>query len=303
MVFRDAIKGHRLALERGGILQKDVSSGNVLIIEDPQQRLPPKGVLHDYDCTYMMLDNTGDGSNPEPSEQPSLPPLGLVDTFEGAAYELAKHRERTRTPYFMALELVNPCVQPPAVHESHHDLESFFWVFLWIILRTTDYQHECGKLAYDYTFKCPLDSNVCAITGRRGWLWRIDDLESAVLDIHHNPPLTALLHAFHALVNNGARGKKHERVPLTYDGVLHVFDTSIEQEDWPRDDKALIFDGPDMRTIFTLTTGYSDYRRIPESGDGWSTKRPLEDDGVQSDSDTESAQESTTRKRPKRIPA
>ncbi|TBU46964.1 hypothetical protein BD309DRAFT_831662, partial [Dichomitus squalens] len=43
---RDAIEGHREAWEVG-VLHRDVSTGNILISERPEERL--RGFLHDFD--------------------------------------------------------------------------------------------------------------------------------------------------------------------------------------------------------------------------------------------------------------
>ncbi|KAI0648610.1 hypothetical protein C8Q79DRAFT_1039971 [Trametes meyenii] len=57
LAMRDAIKGHRLAISLGGVLHKDVSSGNVLIVDRPLRGVQQSyGVLHDYDYSAMTLD-------------------------------------------------------------------------------------------------------------------------------------------------------------------------------------------------------------------------------------------------------
>ncbi|EPS93011.1 hypothetical protein FOMPIDRAFT_1093786, partial [Fomitopsis schrenkii] len=44
--FRDAIKGHRQAYEKG-VVHHDISEGNVMICRDPGS--PFKGFIHDFD--------------------------------------------------------------------------------------------------------------------------------------------------------------------------------------------------------------------------------------------------------------
>ncbi|KAL1949973.1 hypothetical protein VTO73DRAFT_8854 [Trametes versicolor] len=298
MVFRDAVEGHQQALERGGLLQKDISNGGILIVEEPQQDLSSKGVLHDYDFDPMMLGKPEEVSKSASSEQSPLHSPELANVLRAAAIELATRRERMRTPHFLALDLLKPRVNgkpaPAPVHESHHCLESFFWVFLWIVLRCTDQQDGNGKMVYEYTFKDYFEKS--AKMARIGWLCRTDDCENeAVLEIHNNRPLTGLLHYFHTLVCDSRPKRRFEgpRVPLNYSAVLHLFDSAIKQENWPRDDKALVFDGPDMRTTFKL----SDFWRCPDSDDGESKKRPRDDDGDESDSDTESWEARRKRRR------
>lgn len=87
--------GHQQALERGGILQKDISNGSILIIEEQQQDLSSKGVLHDYDFGLMMLDKPDEVSLKSASlEQPPLRLPELANVLRAAAIELATRRER-----------------------------------------------------------------------------------------------------------------------------------------------------------------------------------------------------------------
>lgn len=89
-----------------GVLHRDISSANILIVEESQEHPSSTGILHDYDYSSTTLSQG--------------------------------------TYHFMALALVNPLVTV-AAHDYHHDLESFFWVLLWITLRHTEHDHENGK--------------------------------------------------------------------------------------------------------------------------------------------------------------
>lgn len=72
-------------MERGGVLHRDVSSGNILIVEEPQDHSHSKGFLGDYDYSSMTLDPPGKDPRPLSSEPPPLRPLELSNLFEGAA--------------------------------------------------------------------------------------------------------------------------------------------------------------------------------------------------------------------------
>lgn len=194
--------GHQLMVECGGVLHRDVSNANILIVKESQEHHPSsKGILHDYDYSSTTL---SPGTN-----------------------------------YFMALHLVNPLVTVVA-HDSHHDLEFFFWVLLWIILRHTEHDHEDGERGRQYTFQ--FGDDTLATMGKNYWLDRSDDRD-VVLVITDNPPLTALLDSFHSLVWKANKGIRRDRVPLKYKTVLDVFDAAIEQEDWPVDDAAIPYGG------------------------------------------------------------
>ncbi|QSZ29959.1 hypothetical protein DSL72_004477 [Monilinia vaccinii-corymbosi] len=110
-VFRDAIAGHRSLLEDGKILHRDISEYNIIIM-DPGTKDEPKGRLIDLGLAKE-----------------------LHSTPSGASH-------RTGTMQFMAIEVLEG-----QGHTYRHDLESFFYVFIWMCVR---YGHEdtsaSGKL-------------------------------------------------------------------------------------------------------------------------------------------------------------
>ena len=97
--LRDAIRGHRSLLEDGKILHRDVSENNIIITELPAEDAP-KGRLIDLDLA-KELDGMPSGA-----------------------------RHRTGTMQFMAIEVLEG-----KGHTYRHDLESFFYVFVWMCIR------------------------------------------------------------------------------------------------------------------------------------------------------------------------
>lgn len=99
--FYGAIKGHR-SLYENGILHRDVSINNIMIAF-PDEHRPDglSGYLIDLDMAIEISDT-------EPSGAP----------------------HRTGTMEFMAISTLNG-----EVHTFRHDLESFYYVFLWICVR------------------------------------------------------------------------------------------------------------------------------------------------------------------------
>jgi hypothetical protein len=95
--LRDAIRGHRSLLEDGKILHRDISENNIIITDAKEA---PKGRLIDLDLA---------------KELDSMP--------SGA-------RHRTGTMQFMAIEVLEG-----KGHTYRHDLESFFYVFVWMCIR------------------------------------------------------------------------------------------------------------------------------------------------------------------------
>lgn len=101
--FRDAIAGHKSLLEDGNILHWDVSENNIIITESVIDG-DPKGRLIDLDLA---------------KELDSVP--------SGASH-------RTGTMQFMAIEVLQG-----NGHTYRHDLESFFYLFIWMCIR---YGHD-----------------------------------------------------------------------------------------------------------------------------------------------------------------
>ncbi|TBU27779.1 hypothetical protein BD311DRAFT_865880 [Dichomitus squalens] len=120
---RDAIEGHREAWDVG-VLHRDVSTGNVLIAERPEERL--RGFLHDFDYSSMTKDIP--------------PPLDSSDTLTDPRLRMAEAgddddlKERTGTYHCMSYYSLE---NEDAIHSVQHDLESFYWTLLWIVLRHT----------------------------------------------------------------------------------------------------------------------------------------------------------------------
>ncbi|KAI0824456.1 hypothetical protein BC628DRAFT_1322948 [Trametes gibbosa] len=254
MAIYDAIRGHRTLMERGGILHRDVSSGNILIVDkQPRERVPCKGILHDYDYSSMTKKPplAADPSD-VPGQIPALHPLERMGDNEPE--NVAELKERTGTYYFISVDLFGSsegdgdCV----LHDTHHDLESFIWVLVWIVLRHVRHGHKRGREACSLVFKYGDDD--AASSAKRIWLM---DCATKPLSIPGNSPLTDLLMKLHemlsiALVNVPVSNRRR----LTYDTVLATFETAIKREDWPKDDKALPFVPPKTEKLDTKSEDF-----------------------------------------------
>lgn len=97
-VFRDAIKCHRSLFYDAKILHQDISPGNMIIL-DGQEEEKPKGILIDLDSAIELTEG--------------------LETEPGI----------TGTRPFMAIGVLKG-----ENHTYRHDLESFFYVFLWTII-------------------------------------------------------------------------------------------------------------------------------------------------------------------------
>ncbi|KAH9960891.1 hypothetical protein BC827DRAFT_1376549 [Russula dissimulans] len=98
--IRDAIEAHTAAYEKAQILHRDVSAGNILIADDGS------GMLIDWDLSKKVIKD--------------------VD-------EKARSHSRTGTWQFISISrLCDPSIRP---HEVSDDLESFFWVLLYEVVK------------------------------------------------------------------------------------------------------------------------------------------------------------------------
>jgi hypothetical protein len=97
--MRDAIKAHQSLYETGNILHRDISSNNIIITK-PEVADGFKGMLIDLDLAKVR------------------------DSGPSGA------RHQTGTMQFMAVEVLRT-----ADHTYRHDLESFFYVLLWMCAR------------------------------------------------------------------------------------------------------------------------------------------------------------------------
>lgn len=108
--LRDAIKAHRSLYTDGKILHRDISENNI-IITDPREADGFKGILIDEDLAKE------------------------IDSGRSGA------RHQTGTMEFMAIEVLQR-----VAHTYRHDLESFFYVLLWI----------CARRAWEKEYQCKL---------------------------------------------------------------------------------------------------------------------------------------------------
>jgi serine/threonine protein kinase len=104
--YRDSIKVHRSLYYDGKILHRDISENNI-IVTDAEGERDLRGMLIDLDLGK-----------------------GLNSGLSGARY-------RTGTMEFMAIEVLEG-----RAYTYRYDLESFFYVFLWVIIR---YSQEADK--------------------------------------------------------------------------------------------------------------------------------------------------------------
>ncbi|KAF8996053.1 hypothetical protein BDQ17DRAFT_1365016 [Cyathus striatus] len=141
-VMRDGIIGHYIARECG-VLHRDISDGNILVENIGDQA---RGFLHDFDhATFYKCD--------------------LDTAVQRAQLDNLKHELKmlTGTRQFLAIEIIQK-----ASHMPYHDLESFYWVMVYIFLRYSVHNSELGNEACRYLFDHP--HNFPAIMAKGSWI-------------------------------------------------------------------------------------------------------------------------------------
>ena len=128
-----------------------------------------------------------------------------------AAYEIATFTLRTVT------------------HRPHHDIESFYWVLLWMVLRHSD--HSEGQELYEHVFSATHGSKL-----KLSWVLTVEGEPGCPLVIADDEPLTELMQRLKDLVSEQVI---RSRVPgthapvLTYDAVVKVFDAALAEDRQP----------------------------------------------------------------------
>lgn len=131
---------------------------------------------------------------------------------------------------FAAIEIVENI----SIHEARHDLESFYWLLLWLVLRHTEHKETGGRNDGAWMFEpgrspVPSDPDM-----RKGWI-----LRNAHVVVPGNQPLTALLRELQGLCIRNFLSAMHTVIPLTHEVVLAKFDEALARTDWPENDAAL----------------------------------------------------------------
>ncbi|KAJ7091938.1 hypothetical protein B0H15DRAFT_906019 [Mycena belliarum] len=205
----NAIRGHQTAFE-AGVLHRDVSVGNIHISETDFL-----GFLHDWDCSEFTPEGLARFHELSPDRSPNIFDQSL---------------KMTGTYPFLALDLLN--ARRKGVmrqHECKHDLESFYWVLIWVLLRHADHASPNGAMTCSLLFDASFATD--AIGRKLYWLgqpWPHGLFPS-------NPPLSRLVRDLSLIFYNQASSCSimASGVPATHESVLAAFDRALESDGWP----------------------------------------------------------------------
>ncbi|CAK5278444.1 unnamed protein product, partial [Mycena citricolor] len=139
-----------------GAVQQDIKAGNVLLIENCLE--PERLVGFVIDCDYAALSEEAlrvlrDVVKPRPHRH---------------FFRIRTRRTKgsTGTPSFMALAMLQK--NPTAKHALGHDLESLYWLLIWLCLRHTE--HRLGPRRFSGLF-----NTVCLFLMKSSSLFREED--------------------------------------------------------------------------------------------------------------------------------
>ena len=147
---------------------------------------------------------------------------GIYELYSG--FELAFSYQGTYQ--FMAVDVLMR-----KTHERKHDLQFFYWLLIWTLLRHAD--HDQGPSACGRLFD--VEDRELGAAQKRTWLQTSD------LRISCNKPLTQLLERLRALFRKQLTNKDTSSIELTYDTLLAAIDSSLSQPDWPDNDGSIPF--------------------------------------------------------------
>ncbi|KAH8984957.1 hypothetical protein EDB92DRAFT_1459802 [Lactarius akahatsu] len=167
-VIRDAIAAHTEAYERVGILHRDVSAGNILITEKRS------GILIDWDLSKKVV-KEGSGKK--------------------------RQHSRTGTWQFISIaRLQEPSTRP---HEVSDDLESFFWVLLYLVAKCRGPENVSNQLQNVFDQNDDMDDDGI-IRGGRGKLYclRQAALDPMTIEDLVKTPCKNIIEELRSLFNN-----------------------------------------------------------------------------------------------------
>ncbi|KAJ7506393.1 hypothetical protein B0H11DRAFT_1707161 [Mycena galericulata] len=222
--LRNAIIGHEFAL-RAGVMHRDPSAGNVLNAEEDSAS-PDAGFLLDFDYS----DFTDEGLK----RFKSLHPGFTLEVVEKGSKDI------TGTYPFMSLVALRHMKDTtPHTHECHHDLESFYYLLVWILLRHAD--HDAGATACARLF----DGEIEQVFNQK-WRWLSEHAmamsgDAPRLLIPNNTPITTLIDT---LTLTFYTQNTRDGAVATHASVLSAFDTALASLDWPKEDAARKFIPP-----------------------------------------------------------
>ncbi|KAF7292836.1 Pkinase-fungal domain-containing protein [Mycena indigotica] len=185
---------HHEVAYNAGVQHCDLSEGNLMFDEKTMNSERPQVFLIDWDYAEFVKDDDSDGAALFKQNFPTRSvgiDVGLKEGF----------MRFTGTLPFMALGLLDSMkLRTPLRHKAYHDLESFFWIQIWMLSRYTNYLDDPSPDASE-------DSACSRIFGwadgesKISFIVKPLQIRSPSLS-RENPPLSRLCESFRIRVMN-----------------------------------------------------------------------------------------------------
>ncbi|KAH9929333.1 uncharacterized protein B0H18DRAFT_207349 [Fomitopsis serialis] len=188
-------------------MHRDISKGNILVVLETALL---KGPVCDFDSGSCVDRSAFGGSRPQ-------------DDMDALEHDL---KERTELFRYSAVDLLRKTAD--VLHCVHHDLESFYWVILWIVVCHTDHEHPDGAVLCSTVF--PTENEIIAKCAKIAWL------SDGEITIRGNKPLTDLITDLSILVETSRKRKNRPVDPLTHEASIRVLDDALKAKGWPEAD-------------------------------------------------------------------
>ncbi|KAJ7644392.1 hypothetical protein FB45DRAFT_295084 [Roridomyces roridus] len=237
-----AMRRHEAAYN-AGVMHRDVSEGNVLFREVPLDGQEFNGFLLDWDYAEFTPEGAKNFNQLFPNN-----PLPAADVDKSL-------KDVTGTFPFMAIEIIensNGVAGHPVLHGAHHDLESFFWLLVWMVLRHTDLNKNsmaCSKL-FDFDgheMKSAYVRKPMPIDKTNRPLYQLlNAYRQGVEEQNRSQPDTS---DDDLLISRRTQVTPPAPVNLSHDEVLQWFESVLIQSrlPWPENDEAQDFVLPSTR--------------------------------------------------------
>jgi len=145
-VFVDVVRAHYWVYKTSGILHGDISINNIMWFLRDERVV---GVLCDFDLAKIQKEDTSPATERCGGKQLHMGLRNSEPSVASPGVRLENHPKKSETRYgtgpFMAMDLLREGLPP--VHKYRHDLESFFYVYVYAAAAYNPVKKNFGYIA------------------------------------------------------------------------------------------------------------------------------------------------------------
>ncbi|CUA74742.1 RNA-directed RNA polymerase L [Rhizoctonia solani] len=212
-VLRDAIVGYAWVVRENSI-HRDISEGNILCklpsADDPwenemtnaedldgeeatEESFVLSRISYEFENITLEPEHKIEG-NPTIEQYVKeryarQQPLGQLCDFEFSVEEerpeneVRTNTDRTGTPAFISVQLLLATPEKPVRHTFLHDLESFFWVFVWLIVTRAAVDNQGRNAALRLLKLFSVNGDTSTARSKKLFIFDEDDINSMNMDV------------------------------------------------------------------------------------------------------------------------